>query len=164
MRTLPVTCLLLLAASACASSAGPLVTVRIEEDIYRYESANNGAGPMWCHGSTCLVRLGDHLFASGLETLPGIQPLNNCRWMLFHRTERGWRKVCFDPLGRTRKPSPLACFSDGRFFLSANPTLNTDPNAYAGPARPELLQFTARDAARCEQTLIPTWEIGRAHV
>ncbi|MBN1853217.1 MAG: hypothetical protein JW829_10855 [Pirellulales bacterium] len=42
-------------------------TVEIEEDIYQYEPADNGAGPMWCHGSTCLVRLGENLFASGLE-------------------------------------------------------------------------------------------------
>ena len=78
--------------------------VEIEEDVYSYEPANNGAGPMWCHGSTCLVRIGDDLFASGLETLAEAKPLNNCRWMLFHRKEQGWRKVCFDAHGRTREP------------------------------------------------------------
>jgi len=157
MRTLPVTCLLLSAASATASAATLRPTVEIEEDIYHYESANNGAGPMWCHGSTCLVRLGDDLFASGLETLPHAKPLNNCRWMLFQRGGHGWRKVCVDPSGRTREPSPVVVFSDGRLFLSANPTLNTDPNAYAGPARPELLQFTAEDSSKPVHTLLPVW-------
>ncbi|MEN6578449.1 MAG: hypothetical protein ABFD90_19040 [Phycisphaerales bacterium] len=157
MRILPATCLLLFMVSAGGSNAALRLTVEIEEDIYRYESANNGAGPMWCHGSTCLVRIGDDLFASGLETLPGAKPLNNCRWMLFQQGEQGWRKICFDPSGRTREPSPLVGFPDGRLFLSANPTLNTDPNAYAGPARPELLQFTAQDAGRPVQTLVPVW-------
>ncbi|MEN6429118.1 MAG: hypothetical protein ABFE13_27540 [Phycisphaerales bacterium] len=157
MRTLPATCLLLFMVSSGGSNAALQPIVQIEEDIYRYESANNGAGPMWCHGSTCLVRIGDDLFASGLETLPEAKPLNNCRWMLFQRGTQGWQKVCFDPLGRTREPSPLVGFSDGRLFLSANPTLNADSNAYAGPARPELLQFTAQDAGRPVQTLVPVW-------
>jgi hypothetical protein len=132
-------------------------TVEIEEDIYSYEPANNGAGPMWCQGSTCLVRLGDDLFATGLETIQEAKPLNNCRWMLFRRGQQGWCKVCFDASGRTREPSPLVGFSDGRLFLSANPTLNTDPNAYSGPAHPELLQFTAQDPSRPVRTLIPVW-------
>src|SRR5438132_3538425 len=54
--------------------------VEIEEVVYHFEPSNNGSGPMWCHGSTCLVRMGDACFASGIETLPGVKPLNNCRW------------------------------------------------------------------------------------
>jgi hypothetical protein len=132
-------------------------TAEIEEDVYSYEPADNGAGPMWCHGSTCLVHAGDDLFASGLETIPGAKPLNNCRWMLFQRGDQGWRKVCFDAAGRTREPSPLAAFPDGPLFLSANPTLSTDPNAHSGPARPELLQFDIHDPSKPAQTLIPVW-------
>jgi len=132
-------------------------TVEIEEDIYSYEPADNGAGPMWCQGSTCLVRLGEDVFASGIETIPGAKPLNNCRWMLFQRGGRGWRKVYSDASGRTREPCPLAGFSDGRLFLSANPTLNADPNTYAGPARPELLEFSGQDPDRPVRTLTPVW-------
>ena len=47
--------------------------VEIEEDVYHFEPSNNGSGPMWCHGSTCLVRMGDDCFASGIETLPGVR-------------------------------------------------------------------------------------------
>jgi len=43
--------------------------VEVEEDVYSFLPANNGAGPMWCSGSTCLVRIGDDVFASGLETV-----------------------------------------------------------------------------------------------
>jgi hypothetical protein len=46
---------------------------------------------MWCHGNTCLVRLGDDVFASGLETLQDYAPLNNCRWTLFQREPGGWQ-------------------------------------------------------------------------
>ena len=44
--------------------------VEAEENVYTYQSANNGAGPLWCSGSTCLARIGGEIFASGLETLP----------------------------------------------------------------------------------------------
>jgi hypothetical protein len=161
MKTLLIAhlCLLLGSSSATDASFRPSLhqVVEIEENIYGYEPANNGADPMWCNGSTCLVCIGDDLFASGLETIPEAKPLNNCCWMLFKREQYGWRKVCFDPLGRTREPSPLVGFPDGRLFLSANPTLNTDPNAYSGPARPELFQFSARDPCRPARALNPVW-------
>ncbi|HSW00935.1 MAG TPA: hypothetical protein VLI39_12230 [Sedimentisphaerales bacterium] len=131
--------------------------VEVEEDVYSYKPANNGAGPMWCHGSTCLVRVGEHVFASGLETLPGAKPLNNCRWMLFHRGQQRWRQTSIDTSGRTREPCPLAGFSDGRLFLSVNPTLNKDPNAYAGPARPEILRFATQDPGKPAETILPAW-------
>jgi hypothetical protein len=129
----------------------------VEEEVYQYESADNGAGPMWCSGSTCLARIGDDLFASGLETLKGFKPLNNCRWMLFKRGATGWEKQQMDAQGRTREPSPLTAFPDGRLFLSVNPTLVTNPAAYSGPARPEILEFSASDAKSPYRTLLPVW-------
>lgn len=141
------------------AAAEPLIrpVVEIEEDLYRFEPANNGAGPMWCHGSTCLVRIGDDLFASGLETLKDAKPLNNCRWNLYHRSAQGWQKVCSDASGRTREPCPLVGFPDGRLFLSANPTRSPDPNAYSGPARPEILEFAIQDPSGAAQILRPVW-------
>ena len=49
--------------------------VKVDESVYRYEPANNGAGPIWCHGNTCIVRFGDEVFASGLETIKDAKPL-----------------------------------------------------------------------------------------
>lgn len=132
--------------------------VEIEEDVYTFEPANNGAGPMWCHGSTCLVRIGDDVFASGLETLADAKPLNNCRWTLFKRESSGWKLVESDETGRTREPSPLAAFPDGRLLLSANPTLVTNREAYSGPARPEILQFRANDLGRTPELILPKWD------
>ncbi len=129
----------------------------VEEEVYRFEPANNGSGPMWCHGNTCLVRLGDDVFASGLETLPDYKPLNNCRWTLFHREQSGWQLQQADPKDRTREPCPMGCFADGRLLMSVNPTLSTDPEAHGGPARPEVLQFTAADPKAPYKTLLPAW-------
>ncbi len=113
---------------------------------------------MWCHGSTCLVRLGDDVFASGLETLKDCKPLNNCRWTLFKRENEGWKLVKSDEAGRTREPSPLAAFPDGRLLLSANPTLVANRDAYSGPARPEIFQFRAEDLGRAPELLLPQWD------
>jgi hypothetical protein len=159
---LSVAAILILAAAAAESYAQPLAslrpTVELEEEVYRFEPANNGAGPLWCNGSTCLVRIGEEVFASGLETLKGFKPLNNCRWTFWKRTADGWQLQQADRNGRTREPCPLAYFDGGPVFLSANPTLVTDPNAHSGPARPEVLQFDPADPKAPYQTLLPKWE------
>ena len=137
-------------------AAEPVVAVEVEEDVYQYTPADNGAGPLWCSGSTCLVRIGQDVFASGLETLADQRPLNNCRWTLFKRTAAGWELQQADQTGRTREPCPLAGFHNGRLFLSANPTL-TARDAAAGPARPEVLEW--RQATHGAATVrLPGWD------
>lgn len=136
----------------------PRVEVEVEEEVYRYVPANNGAGPMWCRGSSCLVRWGTRVFASGLETLTDVRPLNNCRWLFFARDDDGgWRQVYADPHGRTREPCPVVVLQDGRVLLSANPTL-TPPEAYAGPARPEVWIFSAGNPHQEPSRIVPTWD------
>lgn len=139
-----------------ASGAAFNPAVEIEEELYHYLSSDNGAGPLWCKGSTCLVRIGDRVFASGLETMPQWAPLNNCRWLLFERTSDSWKQQIADNEGRTREPSPLVAFHDGSLFLSANPTL-TGPNDYFGPARPEILLFKNADVQKPFELLLPGW-------
>ena len=166
MRDAAIACLALLALRAAAAAEegparplpAPQAAVEVEEDVYSYDPADNGAGPLWCFGSTCLVRIGDDVFASGLETLKDAKPLNNCRWLLLERGRDGWELRRADPAGRTREPCPLACFQDGPLFLSANPTLVTDPATYGGPARPEVLEFAAADAKAPTATHLPAWQ------
>lgn len=142
-----------------ASRPGELrPVVEVEEDVYRYEPADNGSGPLWCSGSTCLVRIGDHVFASGTETLPGVAPLNNCRATLHQRGESGWQRCWADPAGRTREPSPLVTLPEGGLFLSVNPTLVTDPEVRAGPARPAILRFSPSAPQTPAETILPVWE------
>ena len=155
-----------LAAMLCLSILGGITNqdlactvrpvVEIEEDVSSYEPADNGAGPMWAHGNTCIVRIGESVFASGLETLPGIEPLNNVRWQLFQRSSDGWEQVEIGS-GRTREPCPLVCLPDGKLLLSDNPTL-TEPNQRSGPAQPQVLIFDASDVGAGYQTLLPVWE------
>lgn len=149
----------LLVLSPVTGATPPLrPVVEIEEELYTYVPANNGAGPMWCAGSTCLVRSKNGtVFASGLETIPEVPPLNNCRWTLFARGQAGWQKVRADDTGRTREPSPLALLDPG-VFLSANPTLTTQPEPNGGPARPELFEFSAGSPDRAPARSTPAWK------
>lgn len=169
MRALPVlvvTGLLLVPSSdwgrAAEGAADPAPAVQpvveVEEDVYTFVPANNGAGPLWCSGSTCLVRAGGAVFASGLETLPGVPPLNNCRWTLYQRGPQGWQLLRADPAGRTREPCPLVTLADGSVLLSANPTLLTDPATAAGPSRPEILRFSAQEPQATPETIVPVWD------
>jgi len=156
-------CLALTALVVCAAvaSAQPLSpVVEAEETVYSYTPADNGADPMWCWGSTCLARVGKDLFASGLETLPNVKPLNNVRWLLFQReAQGGWQLLQADPRDRTREPRPLAGFADGRLLMSVNPTLVTDPqHEGGGPARPEILEFSAANPQAPPRHILPALE------
>ena len=155
--------ILSLLASALFSSCGTKkkvsfeTVVEVEEVIYRYESADNGAGPMWCYGSTCIVRFEDDVFASGLETIENAKPLNNTRWMLFRRDINGWNIIFKDTKDRTREPCPVGLFKDGSLLLSVNPTL-TPIDTYNGPADPQILQFFAQNSTKQYNTLYPGWQ------
>ena len=131
--------------------------VETEGIVYNYESADNGANPMWCFGNTCIVRYGEKVFASGIETIEDAQPMNNVRWMLFEHQKDGWQLLLKDTLDRTREPCPLGLFSDGRLFLSTNPSL-TEPDVYNGPAQPGILQFSAQNPDSSYKTILPLWD------
>lgn len=157
-RALGITALLAsLAARPPASAAEPpRVRVEVEEKVYDYQDPQNGAGPMWCRGSTCLVRHGDRVIASGLEVVPGAKPLNNCRWTLYERADQGWQRIRAAVLYLTREPCPLAVLGDGRVILSTHPTLA--PDQPQGPSRPELIVFQAANLDGLRRTLSPEWE------
>jgi len=145
--------------SACGDTKEPGVSfvIEIEEPVYKYEPADNGANPMWCHGNTCIVRFNDDVFASGLETIENAKPRSNLRWMFFRRDDSEWHLIAKDTLERTREPSPLGLLADGRLFLSANPS-RTPIDAYDGPAEPQLLQFSAQNPEKSFQILYPKWQ------
>ncbi len=132
------------------------VVIELEEDVYSCGPPENGAGPMWAYGSSCIARVGDDVFISGLELLPDAPPLNNVRGILFHRKEHGWELAARAP-GRTREPCPIVGLADGTVLLSCNPTL-TGPQARGGPARPEILAFSASNPAAPARTLRPVWD------
>lgn len=132
--------------------------VEVEEDVYTYVPAGNGADPLWCMGGTTLARVGDDLFTTGLETLPGIRPLNNCRWTLLRRRDggQGWETVYVDTGERTREPCPVGCFADGHVWVSTNPA-RTPAEVYAGPAEPRIVEFAAQHPAMPRGIHHPRW-------
>jgi hypothetical protein len=150
--------LLLLGLCATGRAAPPSLrpVVEAEEVVYSLGNVDNGAGPMWSFGSSCLARVGDNVFISGLEAVPDVKPLNNVRWQLFRRQASGWETVA-RATGRTREPCPLLTFQHDTLFLSDNPTL-TSPETTNGPARPEILRFSAADPHAPKETLLPTWQ------
>lgn len=131
------------------------VHVEVEESIDTFEPADNGAGPLWCHGSTVIVRHGEEVFATGLETLPDQVPLNNTRWVLYHRAEdEGWVAIHRDE-GRTREPSPIVLLGDD-LMVSANPTL-TPEGEPSGAAEPALFYFSAPQPDLEPTKVLPAW-------
>jgi hypothetical protein len=130
------------------------VHAEVEEEVYSFQPPGNGAGPMWCRGSTCICRVDGEVFASGLETVPAAMPLHNCVPLLFRRSGRGWQRL-FRDVRRTREPSPLCCFPEGRLFLSLNPTL-APADAYDGPAEPMIAEFAPAPSGE-PRMLRPGW-------
>ena len=63
---------------------------------------DNGAGPLWCYGAPLVVRQGERVFVSVMETGEGVPPLSNTRWRLFEREEKGLEA---DPSARRLPPS-----------------------------------------------------------
>ena len=83
--------LAVLLASPCATYARLSPAVRAEEVVTEYLPAGNGAGPLWCYGSTVIARIGDDVYLSVIETGKDVPLLCNTRWQLWHRGPEGWK-------------------------------------------------------------------------
>jgi len=155
---------------SAAVGGRPPFTVRVEaEEIAcyppAYETTNNGSGMFWGSGSAQMVRIGERLFVSAFEAVPGCAPLNNARWALYERDAEGWKFRQRDEKDRTREPCPLGTSYAGRLVMSANPTLApfvpaaTAPTAkpHGGPARPEVLEFDPAHPDQKPKHLLPRW-------
>jgi hypothetical protein len=134
----------------------PELVVETEEVVSTYVSPDNGAGPLWCYGAPLLVRWGDNVFVSVSETGEGVPKLCNTRWQLFRRDKSGWH-IAQTPEGfREREPCPLVAFSDGRLFISVNPSVSP-PGTQYGPCDPHLLEFSAKNVEQPPKPLWPVW-------
>lgn len=137
----------------------PPVRISVEKNdfVYSYREANNGAGPMWCSGSTCLVRANGRAFVSTLELIDGAQPLSNCRWTLRMEGPQGWQTLRVDN-EHTREPSPLATLADGRVYVSTNPAIAAPDGGGTPQIIPQLWQFSATNSASPPVVLAPKWD------
>lgn len=144
--------------SMSAHAAPPLLpVVETQYQVYELGNPDNGSGPLWCYGSTCLARIGKDVFASGLQLVPNQKPLNNVRWTLFKLNDQEARLLQVDPKDRQREPCPLGIFNDGRLVMTDNPTL-TKPEDYSGPAQPQLLTFDTKNPTAPPKVSLPQWE------
>ena len=138
--------LLCLLAGLAAAESGIQPRVEVEEVVTAYTPANNGAGPMWCYGSTTIARRGEEVFVSAIETGKDVPPLCNTRWQLWHRTSAGWKLEQREKACRQREPCPIGIFPTGPIFLSVNPSIRP-PGTQYGPCRPLVLEFEQKDLA-----------------
>ncbi len=133
--------------------------VEVEEVVTRYTPANNGAGPMWCYGSTVIARQGGDVFLSVIETGEDVPLLCNTRWQLWHRSADGWKLEQSEKEYRQREPCPLAVFHGGPVFLSVNPSTEPAGTKY-GPCNPLVLEFDPTNPTASAKTHQPAWADG----
>jgi hypothetical protein len=143
-----------LPASVTVAPLAPVVEA--ENDVYSFSDPTNGVGPMWCFGNTCIVRVGEKVFASGLTVLPDRVPIENVRWLLFENVGDKWTQVADGGDTHEREPCPLACFDDGRVFLSANPN-SCEPNQTNGLGHAEVLEFDSNRPSAVPKVSLPPW-------
>src|SRR5690349_7749229 len=124
----------------CRSAVAAEPIVEVEETVAACAPPGNGAGPLWCYGAPLLVRQGDRVFASVMETGAGVPPNCNTRWRLFVRDDRGWRQVNHADGFHEREPCPLVAMKPGRLVLSVNPSTES-PGTLYGRCDPHLLLF-----------------------
>ncbi|OHB60134.1 MAG: hypothetical protein A2168_07535 [Planctomycetes bacterium RBG_13_50_24] len=134
-------------------------TVEVEEVVTSYTPANNGAGPLWCYGSTVIARQGGDVYLSVIETGEDVPLLCNTRWQLWHRSADGWKLAQAEKEYRQREPCPLAVFQEGPVFLSVNPSTEPAGTKY-GPCKPLVLEFNPANPAAPAKTHTPAWADG----
>ena len=134
-------------------------TVEAEEVVTKYTPANNGAGPMWCYGSTVIARRGDDVYLSVIETGKDVPLLCNTRWQLWRRSADGWRLEQSEKEYRQREPCPLALFQQGSIFLSVNPSTEPPGTKY-GPCKPLVFEFESDNLNGPAEIHEPAWADG----
>ncbi|MCL6628788.1 MAG: hypothetical protein K6U00_04210, partial [Armatimonadetes bacterium] len=108
-------------------------------------------------GAPLVFRRGNDVFISISETGEGVPPLCNTRWQLWRRNSKGWHLVNHEPDFVEREPCPLGGLSDGRIFLSVNPSKSPSGTMYGCDCEPHLLQFHAEHLNAPPKVLRPPW-------
>jgi len=142
------------AGAVCAGELGS-AEVTAFEDVYTHVSPNNGSGPMWSYGCTSIVRAGDAVVVSEMETGEGVPRLCNTRWRLHRRDKTGWGVLAEAEGYRQREPTSLGVTSDGSVYLYVNDSTQPPGTEY-GPCEPHLLKFSIEKPGPSEK-MLPVW-------
>jgi hypothetical protein len=147
------------ATNADCKEQGVRCAVEVEDVVTRYTPANNGAGPLWCYGSTVIARQDSDVYLSVIETGEDVPLLCNTRWQLWHRSVNGWKHEQSENEYRQREPCPIGVFQGGPVFLSVNPSTEPAGTKY-GPCKPLVLEFDPTNSAAPATTHQPAWADG----
>ena len=134
---------------------GVTVAVKAEENVYSFTSPDNGSGPLWAYGCTSILRLGDEVIVSEMETGKDIPPLCNTRWRVLRRAADGWKVFAEEDGYRQREPCSLAAVANDGFFLNVNDSQTPAGTKYQ-TCKPQLVHFMLADAA-ARQQIAPKW-------
>ncbi len=149
--------------------------VQVEEVVTTFTPANNGAGPLWCYGSTVIARQacpersrrGENVYLSVIQTGKDIPPLCNTRWQLWRRgtplrgnpNTDGWKLMQTEKEFRQREPCPIAVFEKGPIFLLVNPSIEPAGTQY-GRCQPLVLEFDPQNLDGTPKAHEPIWADG----
>lgn len=160
----PLGVVLLWLAVIIPAPAAPLPTpvVVAEEDVYDIVSPGNGAGPLWCYGCTQIVRQGETVVVSQMETGEGVPLLCNTRWRLLERNQGDWTMFAEAEGYRQREPAPLGITKDNGLFLYVNDSLHP-PGAEYLDCEPHLLQFPLDKKSAQPRKVSPVWNIEKPY-
>lgn len=125
--------------------------VEANEVVYRYEDAQNGAGPLWSFGSSLVASHNEQVFISGLSREDGLAPPNNEVCVIYERTTEGWQERFRLP-GLTREPCPIAIDQES-LWVSHNP-------AVGDLSEPQLFRYDLLDLDAEPEIFFPNWEDG----
>lgn len=127
-----------------------------EDLVTRFTAANNGAGPTWCYGAPLIVRYGNDVFVSIIETGVGVPPLCNTRWRVWKRFENEWKVIATEREFKQREPCPIAILPREGIFLSANPSL-TAPGTRYRACLPSVFRISDALSGIQTQQEAPQW-------
>lgn len=125
------------------------------------ESFNNGASACWSHGNSPLVRMGDRVFCTDSQVMPGREPFNHTTMCLFEKVGDGpWQIVYEDKDVFQREPCPVVLAGD-KLLVTVNPTARTyapeEPSRVV-PCTPKLYVFDVSGGVRLEKILPMPWD------
>ena len=147
-------------AVACCSFLSAESFIEEEEVVTTYTPADNGAGPLWCYGSTVIARIENNVYLSIIETGKDIPPLCNTRWQLWHRSDKqSWETIFHEQQYKQREPCPIGLFQTGAVFLSVNPSTEPPGTKY-GRCQPQIIEFNSTDPRKTFRIHEPIWAEG----
>lgn len=160
----PLGVVLLAMVMVLQANAAPLPNpvVIAEEDVYDIVAPGNGAGPLWCFGCTQIVRHGNDVIVSQMETGEGVPLLCNTRWRLLARQDGQWNMFAEAEGFRQREPAPLGITADQGLFLYVNDSLHP-PGAEYLDCEPHLLHFALDDKTAAPRKVTPVWNIEKPY-